>query len=85
MEFEEGINIKTTVLIVLVELFILRLGFSRIDYAFFNQVLRPGVIRIGIDQGIVEVENGKVFHWVSCCFKSWRKSGKVMRLPIITA
>ena len=49
MEFEEGIDIKTTVLIVLVELFILRLGFSCIDYAFFNQVLRPGVIRIGID------------------------------------
>ena len=85
VEFEEGVDVEAAVLVVAVEFFVLRFGFGSVNQPFFDEVLRPRVVGIGVDEGVVEVEDGEVFHWVSCCFKSWRRSGRVMRLPMVTA
>ena len=85
VEFAEGVDVEAAVLVVAVEFFVLRLGLGSIVRHFLNEERRPGMAGIDVDECVVEIEDSKVFHRFSCCFKSWRKSGSVMRLPMVTA
>ncbi len=42
-------RVESAVLVVAVEFFILRFGFGSVNQAFFDEVLRPGVVGIGVD------------------------------------
>ena len=83
LELQKFIDIEAAVKVILIKFVVFHAHKFGIDHAFLHQVLRPGVVGIGVDQRVVEIENGEVGHSASCCFKSWRSKGSVMRLPII--
>ena len=58
MEFQKGIDVQTADLIVAVELLVLPFRLFGIDQTLFNQILRPGMVGIRVNQRIVQIENG---------------------------
>ena len=58
VEFQKGIDVQTAGLIVAVELLVLPFRLFGIDQTLFNQILRPGMVGIRVNQRIVQIENG---------------------------
>ena len=58
VEFQKGIDVQTAGLIVAVELLILPFRLFGIDQTLLNQILRPGMVGIRVNQRIVQIENG---------------------------
>ena len=56
LEIEEVVDVERAVLVALVEPLVARVVLARMQHAFLDEELRPGVVAVAIQERVVEVE-----------------------------
>ena len=80
LEVEVVVDVERALLVVVVEPVVLALVLLALEDAALDEVLRPAVVAVAVEQGVVEVEEREL-HVSSGCSAAFR-SGTVIGRPV---